>query len=155
MPGDAEAVRKALQAELRSPDWAASLDAVYAEKGELTVLYPREIYEEKQFQPQVFPCAEIDLSRTTRQNPDEFTLDQVHEIDLYWHNNGADAARIRAELERYVRSVEDYFLLRPHIFSIAGSVRTGDVDWSPLMRFTETGPFFKSAVQQVFIRVQR
>lgn len=154
---DAENVRTTLAEILKSDTFREVLAVIYAEKGESDVPYPQHIYPSVVYLPQVYPCAEISLTRTRRLNPDDFTIDSVHDIDVYWHVTGSDELRLQVELERYVRAVEDFFLMQPHLTPwLAGcSVTTGDSDWSPLTRFSETQPLLKSAVISVSVRVQR
>ena len=153
---DAEDISKRLTEVLKSDAFNLVLDAVYVEKGESVTQYLKEVYPTLMWLPQVYPSGEVAYSRSRRQNPDDYVIDNVYDFDVYFHTQGPSEERLQVELARYVRAVEDYFRDVPNLLPLPGcSVWTGDSDMSPISRFRDSEPFLKSVLMQVFVRAQR
>lgn len=150
---DPEELGKELAGLLKSDEFNELLAAIYAEKGEALVEYPREVYATARWLPQVFPCGELQISTGDRQNPGDYVIDIVYQFNLFWHVQGSSEERLQYELGRLIRATEDFFQSRPHLNN--AGVWTGNSDYSPLTRLSENGPLVKSGLIQILVRAQR
>jgi hypothetical protein len=150
-------VKGALQAEIRSPAFAAVLATVaaeYADHLELPAPDPDAVcLSERAVLPQ-YPAVEIIGDASEPEGGDDGAQEAQsyrHRIALVWTALADDETVVTAQVERSVLALRRY--LRGRVLDVAGAAPLvlGREDFSPVGRRGDTGPFLKSGILEVAV----
>lgn len=159
MAPDIEAAKDAIKLQLQSQEFANLLVNLYEEKQEEA---PQDVFNEiytvLKWAPQNFPNVQMGPARGINRNEDSTGwLDLEYEFSLYVMATHTDEEQLQRILERFVRTMQDFYKSKPSLLVEQEScpIWTGDEDYSPLINQGDGRPFIQAASLTIFIRMQR
>lgn len=154
---DAESVRNGMKQSLESQEFKDRLERIWDEKEPgATVTHLQRVYRSQRGQnPEIFPCAEIDLTISRNTDNRNNTIDLQHEVHIFVHAKGDDEEKLDDIIGRFLRCIREHFMAE---WQLPGGVGNppmifGDDQYSPFVpeNIYEGRPLLKSGLIVILV----
>lgn len=123
---------------------------VWAQNGQYEYVALQEVYKSIMFQPQTFPCAEVNLVRSRNLDPGTDAIRLMHEISLFFHHRGDNEEQLEDMVNLWLKAARLFFMKEQVYLEEVGlgPIKLGDDSFSPFVAAAEYNarPFIKSGL---------
>jgi hypothetical protein len=155
---DAEDLRWALKAAIKSDTFSTKLREVWLRKGGTEPRTVVEVYRSQVARHDGYPCCEIDVTigRNTDNRNDH--IDLQYEVHLYWHDKHDNEEELEDFISRYLTAAREFFMENPFLDGIDNPpIIVTDDQFSPFVPegVYDGRPLLKSGLTIILVEVLR